>query len=120
LRAREILGVVDFLSIGTNDLAQYTFAADRMEAALADLLDPWQPALLDLIARCAAAGRDLAKPVGICGESAGDAGLAPVFAGLGITSLSMSARAVPLVAHALAGQTLAACEAQAAQALAAP
>jgi phosphotransferase system enzyme I (PtsI) len=108
LRAAEILAQVDFLSIGTNDLAQYTFAADRMEATLADLLDPWQPALLDLIARCAAAGRDQGKPVGICGESAADPSLAPVFAGMGITSLSMSARAVPLVAHALAAHTLAA------------
>ena len=119
LRAAEILAEVDFLSIGTNDLAQYTFAADRMEATLADLLDPWQPALLDLIARCAAAGRDQGKPVGICGESAGDPALAPVFAGLGITSLSMSARAVPLVARSLAAHTLAVCDDLAARALAA-
>jgi phosphoenolpyruvate-protein phosphotransferase (PTS system enzyme I) len=119
LRAAEILAEVDFLSIGTNDLAQYTFAADRMEADLADLLDPWQPALLDLIARCAAAGRALGKPVGICGESAADAGLAPVLAGLGVTSLSMSARAVPLVGQALAAHTRAECEDLAARALAA-
>jgi phosphotransferase system enzyme I (PtsI) len=120
LRAAEILAEVDFLSIGTNDLAQYTFAADRMAAELADLLDPWQPALLDLIARCGAAGRELGKPVGICGESAADPALAPVFAGMGITSLSMSARAVPLVAHALATHTLAECEDLAARALASP
>jgi phosphotransferase system enzyme I (PtsI) len=120
LRAAEILAEVDFLSIGTNDLAQYTFAADRMAAELADLLDPWQPALLDLIARCGAAGRGLGKPVGICGESAADPALAPVFAGMGITSLSMSARAVPLVAHALATHTLAECEDLAARALASP
>jgi phosphotransferase system enzyme I (PtsI) len=110
LRADEILAEVDFLSIGTNDLAQYTFAADRMEPTLADLLDPFQPALLDLIARCAAAGREQGKPVGICGESAAEPALAPVFAGMGITSLSMSARAVPLVARALGAHTLAACE----------
>jgi len=119
LRATEILAEVDFLSIGTNDLAQYTLAADRMAAELADLLDPWQPALLDLIARCAAAGRELGKPVGICGESAADPALAPVFAGMGITSLSMSARAVPLVAHALATHTLAECQDLAARALSA-
>jgi phosphotransferase system enzyme I (PtsI) len=120
LRATEILAEVDFLSIGTNDLAQYTFAADRMAAELADLLDPWQPALLDLIARCGAAGRRLDKPVGICGESASDPALAPVFAGMGISSLSMSARAVPLVAHALATHTLAECQDLAARVLSAP
>jgi len=120
LRATEILAEVDFLSIGTNDLSQYTLAADRMAADLADLLDPWQPALLDLIAGCAAAGRELGKPVGICGEAAADPALAPVLAGLGITSLSMSARAVAPVAHALAAHTLAECEALSALARSAP
>jgi phosphoenolpyruvate-protein phosphotransferase (PTS system enzyme I) len=110
LRAREVLAAVDFLSVGTNDLAQYTFAADRMEGALADLLNPWQPALLDLVARCADAGRAAGKPVGVCGEAAADPQLAPVLAGMGITSLSMSARAVPLVARALAARSLAECE----------
>ena len=119
LRAAEVLVELDFLSVGTNDLAQYTFAADRMEGALADLLDPWQPALLDLIARCAAAGREAGKPVGVCGEAAADPALAPVLAGLGVTSLSMSARAVPRVARALAERTLAECEQLAAAVLAA-
>jgi phosphotransferase system enzyme I (PtsI) len=119
LRAGEVLAEVDFLSVGTNDLAQYTFAADRMEGALADLLNPWQPALLDLIARCAAAGREAGKPVGVCGEAAADPSLAPVLAGLGITSLSMAARAVPRVAQALAERTLAECEQLAAAVLAA-
>jgi phosphotransferase system enzyme I (PtsI) len=120
LRAHEVLAEVDFLSVGTNDLAQYTFAADRMEGALADLLNPWQPALLDLIARCADAGRAAGKPVGVCGEAAADPQLAPVLAGMGITSLSMSARAVPLVARALAARSLAECVALAAAVLAAP
>src|SRR4029453_11530409 len=110
LRAHEVLAAVDFLSVGTNDLAQYTFAADRMEGALADLLNPWQPALLDIVARCADAGRAAGKPVGGCGEAAADPQLAPVLAGMGITSLSMSARAVPLVARALAARSLAECE----------
>ena len=56
LRASELLEHADFLSIGTNDLAQYTLAADRMAGELADLLDPWQPALLDLIRMTAEAG----------------------------------------------------------------
>lgn len=110
LLAEEILEVVDFLSIGTNDLSQYTLAADRMNADLADLLDPWQPALLRLVATCATAGQAAGKPVGICGEAAGDPGLAPVFAGLGITSLSMSAPSLPAVRAALATHTLLDCQ----------
>jgi phosphoenolpyruvate-protein phosphotransferase (PTS system enzyme I) len=109
LRADEILAEVDFVSIGTNDLAQYTFAADRMDGSLWNLLDPWQPALLQLVAGCARAGRQHAKPVGVCGEAAADPSLAPVLAGLGITSLSMAARAVPLVRRALAAHTPEAC-----------
>jgi phosphotransferase system enzyme I (PtsI) len=98
------------LSIGTNDLSQYTLAADRMSSELADLLDPWQPAVLRLVAMCAKAGADTGKPVGICGEAAADPLLAPVFAGLGITSLSMSAPSVPAVRAALAGHTLEDCQ----------
>jgi phosphotransferase system enzyme I (PtsI) len=118
LRADEILDVVDFLSIGTNDLSQYTFAADRMDGSLHELLDPWQPALLNLIAMCAQAGTKHGKPVGICGESAADPAPAPVFAGMGVTSLSMSARAVPHVRRALARRTLDVCHQLSAQALA--
>jgi phosphotransferase system enzyme I (PtsI) len=110
LRAGRLLREVDFLSIGTNDLAQYTFAADRQHSALADLLDPRQPALLELIALCAQAGRQAGKPVGVCGEAAGDPLLAPVLAGLGVTSLSMAPVCVPAVRDALAGLTLAECE----------
>jgi phosphotransferase system enzyme I (PtsI) len=110
LRIRALLREVDFVSIGTNDLSQYAFAADRMCGELAELLDPWQPALLDLVAACARAGRAAGKPVGICGEAAADPGLAPVFAGLGISSLSMPARAIPAVRDALAAHTRADCE----------
>ncbi|MEU8242889.1 phosphoenolpyruvate--protein phosphotransferase [Actinoplanes missouriensis] len=120
LRARDLLGVVDFLSIGTNDLSQYTFAADRMCGALADLLDPWQPALLQLIGICGEVGRAAGKPVGVCGEAAADAALAPILVGLGVTSLSMSPRAVPAVRAALAGVTEADCRRLAELAVAAP
>jgi phosphoenolpyruvate-protein phosphotransferase (PTS system enzyme I) len=120
LLARQILDEVDFLSIGTNDLAQYTFAADRMEGSLASFLDPWQPALLALVAMCAEAGTAHGKPVGICGEAASDPALAPVFVGLGITSLSMSARAVPAVRGKLSRWTLAECQAAAEYALGTP
>jgi phosphotransferase system enzyme I (PtsI) len=117
LRAGRILDTVDFLSIGTNDLSQYTLAADRQSGGLADLLDPWQPALLELIGGCAAAGKSAGKSVGICGEAAADPLLAPVLAGLGITKLSMSPRGLPAVRASLAGHTLAECERLAALAL---
>jgi phosphotransferase system enzyme I (PtsI) len=119
LQARRILGHVDFLSIGTNDLGQYTMAADRQDGRLADLLDPWQPALLDLVAACARAGRDLGKPVGVCGEAAADPQLAAVLVGMGISSLSMAAAAVPAVAANLAEHTYAQCGDLAAAVLAA-
>ena len=118
LRARDILEHADFLSIGTNDLAQYTLAADRMAGELADLLDPWQPALLDLIRMTAEAGLSAGKSVGVCGEAAASPGLAPVLVGLGISSLSMSPAAVADVRDALAGVTLAECRAMAADATA--
>jgi phosphotransferase system enzyme I (PtsI) len=120
LQAARLLEVVDFLSIGTNDLSQYTMASDRMSGDLADLLDPWQPALLQLIAMCAGAGRDVGKSVSVCGEAASDPLLAPVLVGMGITSLSMSASAVPAVRVALARRTREECENLARLALAAP
>ena len=94
LLADRMLEVVDFLSIGTNDLTQYTMAADRMATDLAHLTDPWQPAVLQLIAITAEAGQQAGKPVGVCGEAAADPLLAVCLVGMGITSLSMAARAV--------------------------
>jgi phosphotransferase system enzyme I (PtsI) len=120
LRGRRLLDEVDFLSIGTNDLGQYTLAADRQCGQLAELLDPWQPALLDLIAACAHAGREAGKPVGVCGEAAADPLLACVLTGLGVSSLSMSAAAIAPVGARLARHTLADCEQFAHAALDAP
>jgi len=120
LGAESILDVVDFVSIGTNDLTQYTLAADRQVGALARLLDPWQPALLRLIAMTAAAGASAGKPVGVCGEAAGDPLLAAVLVGLGVTSLSMAAADLPAVQAALAERTLEQCRSSARRALAAP
>jgi phosphotransferase system enzyme I (PtsI) len=111
LHANRLLAEVDFLSIGTNDLGQYTMAADRQSGDLAELLDPWQPALLSLVAACGEAGRRAGRPVGVCGEAAADPLLAPVLVGLGITSLSMSARALPLVGATLARLSLDDCAA---------
>lgn len=119
LRARDVLAEVDFVSIGTNDLAQYTMATDRLRGELADLLDPFQPAVLDLVAATARAGKELGKPVGVCGESASDPVMALVLTGLGITSLSMSTGALPSVRFAVRQHTLAQCEAIAEAALSA-
>ncbi|MDH6136518.1 phosphotransferase system enzyme I (PtsI) [Kitasatospora sp. MAA4] len=109
LRARSILEEVEFLSLGTNDLAQYTFAADRQVGSLARLQDPWQPALLDLIALSAEAAKATGKSCGVCGEAASDPLLACVLTGLGVTSLSMGAASIPYVRAALAKVTLAQC-----------
>ncbi|MFJ6215905.1 phosphoenolpyruvate--protein phosphotransferase [Streptomyces sp. NPDC092296] len=116
LRARSILQEVEFLSLGTNDLAQYAFAADRQVGAVARFQDPWQPALLDLVAAAAGAARAAGKGCGVCGEAAADPLLACVLTGLGVTSLSMGAAALPRVRAALAKHTLAQCERAAAAA----
>ncbi|MER6272069.1 phosphoenolpyruvate--protein phosphotransferase [Streptomyces sp900105755] len=116
LRARSILQEVEFLSLGTNDLAQYTFAADRQVGAVSRLQDPWQPALLDLVALSAEAARAEGKSCGVCGEAASDPLLACVLTGLGVTSLSMGAASIPYVRAMLAKYTLAQCERAAAAA----
>ncbi|MFI6475643.1 phosphoenolpyruvate--protein phosphotransferase [Streptomyces sp. NPDC050516] len=110
LRARSILQEVEFLSLGTNDLAQYAFAADRQVGAVSRLQDPWQPALLDLISMSAEAAKAEGKSCGVCGEAASDPLLACVLTGLGVTSLSMGAASIPYVRATLAKYTLAQCE----------
>ncbi|MGA4847591.1 phosphoenolpyruvate--protein phosphotransferase [Streptomyces sp. G5(2025)] len=119
LRARSILQEVEFLSLGTNDLAQYAFAADRQVGAVSRLQDPWQPALLDLVSLSAEAARAEGKSCGVCGEAASDPLLACVLTGLGVTSLSMGAASIPYVRATLGKYTLAQCERAAAAARAA-
>ncbi|WP_433328743.1 phosphoenolpyruvate--protein phosphotransferase [Spirillospora sp. CA-294931] len=105
LRSRDLASEVAFFSLGTNDLTQYACAADRQIGSLASLQDPWQPAVLDLVASTTAAG----IATGVCGEAAADPALACVLVGLGATSLSMSAPSLPHVRAALARHTLAEC-----------
>lgn len=109
LSAEQLLDHVEFLSIGTNDLSQYTMAADRMAGAVAGLNDPWQPAVLALVEAVAKAGRARGKPVGVCGEAASDPALAVVLAGLGVTSLSMVPSALAPVALVLRDTDMARC-----------
>lgn len=120
LRAAAVLVEADFASIGTNDLSQYAFAADRLVSELAAFQDPWQPALLELVARVGEAGRAAGKPVGVCGEAAGDPLLALVLVGLGVTSLSMAPGSLPDVRLLLVRHSLDDCGHLAGLALAAP
>lgn len=110
----------DFVSIGTNDLTQYVFAADRLLGTVAHLQDPWHPAVLRLIEAVGRAGADNGVPVGICGEAAADPLLAVVLVGLGATTLSMSSTSIADVRAELAQHTLDDAKRLAALALAAP
>jgi len=117
LRAGDLLRVVDFVSVGSNDLAQYAFATDRADGELADLLDPWQPAFLDLVATVLRAGAMAGRAVTVCGEAASDPLLAIVLVGLGAAGLSMAPRLLPVVRASLARATSAQCAEAAAAAL---
>ncbi|MBU2702398.1 6-phosphofructokinase [Sporomusaceae bacterium BoRhaA] len=88
---------VDFFSIGTNDLVQYTLAADRMNDQVSYLSDYFQPAVLRLIQLVVKAAGENGKWVGMCGEMAGDPLATPLLVGMGISELSMSARSVASV-----------------------
>lgn len=104
--ADQVLEIADFVSIGTNDLTQYTLAADRQLGSVAALQDPWHPAVLRLIKMLGDAGARAGKGVGVCGEAAADPSLAVVLVGLGATSLSMSASALADVRAELLTVTL--------------
>ncbi|ASO23163.1 phosphotransferase system enzyme I (PtsI) [Actinoalloteichus hoggarensis] len=117
LTAQEVFDAVDFVSVGTNDLAQYVFAADRMLGSLAALNDPWQPALLRLLALLGQAAQRTGTPVGVCGEAAGDPLLSTVLVGLGATSLSMAAGSLASVGGRLAAVSREQCVAAAQAAL---
>lgn len=109
--------LVDFMSIGTNDLSQYTMAADRGNAGVGRLADPFHPAVLRLIAATATAGRAGRAWVGVCGELAGERGAARLLIGLGVRELSVAPRRVAEVKEAVRATELGAAEAVAARAL---
>ena len=102
LMADQVLAAADFVSIGTNDLTQYTMAADRMLGSVASYQDPWHPAVLRLVKMLGDAGAAAGKGVGICGEAAADPQLAVVLVGLGATTLSMTPAALADVRAELA------------------
>jgi phosphoenolpyruvate-protein phosphotransferase len=111
---------VDFFSIGTNDLVQYTLAADRTNPGLADLATPFQPAVLRLVSMVCRAAEAHGRPVGVCGEAAADPLAAALFAGLGVTELSVAPRSVAALRAAVAGFDPATIRSLATEALAAP
>jgi phosphotransferase system enzyme I (PtsI) len=117
LLASQILESADFVSIGTNDLTQYTLAADRLLGTVAAFQDPWHPAVLKLVAEVGKAGAAAGKSVGICGEAAADPALAVVLVGLGAKSLSMTPAALADVRAELLTVTLEQAKARAAAAL---
>lgn len=94
LLADKVLAHADFASIGTNDLTQYTLAADRLLGSVSSFQDPWHPAVLQLVKATGDGGRVTGKPIGICGEAAADPLLAVVLVGLGATTLSMAPTAL--------------------------
>ena len=99
----------DFFSIGTNDLIQYLFAVDRLNAAVADVGDVLDPDVLELIARVVGVAHANGAWVGVCGEAAGDPTIAAALVGLGIDELSMTRVAIPEVKDALRRLTRAEC-----------
>jgi phosphoenolpyruvate-protein phosphotransferase/dihydroxyacetone kinase phosphotransfer subunit len=100
LHARAAIPLVDFISIGTNDLTQYTLAAERGNAAVAALADPLDPAVLRLISEVATAATARAR-VAVCGELASDPAAAALLVGLGVRELSLSPPAIPAVKDAV-------------------
>ncbi len=107
LTAERLAAHVDFFSLGTNDLTQYTMAAERGDERLAPLLTGTQPAVLKLVKDTVAGAAAHGRWVGVCGELAGDPAAAVLFAGLGVTELSMAPALVPEVKAALRGVDIA-------------
>ncbi len=108
---------VDFFSIGTNDLIQYTVAADRVNPHVAELYRPTHPAVIRLIKRTIDAGRDNGIWTGICGEMAGDIRLTPLLLGMGVEELSVGPQQVPRVGQAIRSLSYAECAAMSDEAL---
>ena len=101
LTAAALASEADFFSIGTNDLTQYTLAADRGNEHVAGLTDALHPAVLQLIRATVEGAHAHGRWVGVCGELAGDAGAVPLLLGLGVRELSMSAPAIAAVKRAV-------------------
>ena len=113
----DILPIVDFISVGTNDLVQYLLAVDRDNQRVAKMYDPFHPAVLRVLGQIARAARAANVPASICGEVAGDHLLTPLLVGLGYRELSMAPVFLPRVKLMLRSFRIEECEALAARAL---
>jgi phosphocarrier protein FPr len=107
LQARQLAALADFFSVGTNDLTQYTMAAERGNELVGDLLSGPQPAVLRLIRELVAGAGVHGRWVGVCGELAGDPAVAILLVGLGVRELSMAPPLIPEVKQALRAVTVA-------------
>ena len=116
LKLHAFVGLLDFVSVGTNDLTQYALAAERGNAYVAALADPLDPGVLALIDATARAARGN-FPVAVCGEAAADAAAVPLLLGLGVRELSLTPYAVPEVKRLVRRLDLARCVQLAEQAL---
>ena len=105
-QARELIQLVDFLSVGTNDLTQYLLAVDRNNPRVADLYHSMHPAVLQALIRVSAACREAGKPMSVCGEMAGDPAAAVLLMAMGCDVLSMNATNLPRVKWLLRQITL--------------
>ena len=117
IMAEELAKEAEFLSIGTNDLVQYSLAVDRTSRELAYLASPYDPAILRLIRGVVEAGRRHQRPVAVCGAMASDPLPALLLIGMGLRELSMESSALPEVKEAISRVTLAEAEAAARSAL---
>jgi multiphosphoryl transfer protein len=115
--APQFAAEVDFFSVGTNDLTQYTLAMDRGHPRLAPQVDGLNPAVLGLIAQATRAAHDAGRWVGVCGGMASDPQAVPILIGLGVDELSVSVPAVPAVKAQVRALSLAQCQELAARAL---
>ncbi|MBO0782261.1 MAG: phosphoenolpyruvate--protein phosphotransferase, partial [Ktedonobacteraceae bacterium] len=106
-------GLIDFASIGTNDLVQYTYAVDRTNARVKERAQPLGDAILRLVERVGQTD----MPVAVCGQLAGESEAIPLLVGLGVRRLSVAPARVPAVKRLLAGMTLAETQAKAREAL---
>jgi phosphoenolpyruvate-protein phosphotransferase len=106
LMADHLASEVDFFSIGTNDLSQYTLAADRTNAQVAPMATGFQPAVLRLVRDVIAAAHARGKWVGLCGELAGEPLAVPILLGLGLDEFSMNPPAIPLAKQIIRALTL--------------